>query len=225
MNDTVTRSAAHTNMLTAQVDGQVVGRCDGTEHEYQELCRRIGQDVVLDVIDPQRSVDWTHWESTHTLRVLLLDRVIRQVEPNAPLLRKAVEWATDQAENSSPSQWHQSQWISVLSDPVTGSRSEYSRLLGYLYESSTSRCVTDLQIDELLSCGTSFCIAGYVATATTTTGEFRERMATAGGSSWMDSYARNQLDLSTSAGNILFAGDNSIERVRAIAQVLIGEPL
>jgi hypothetical protein len=118
---------------------------------------------------------------------------------NVPLLRKAVEWAEGEhalgfdSEGRPYGAWYQGEWM-VLS----GEDSEVT-----------------------MHCGTSYCIAGYVAQ--TLEPRFAE-------GAYVDDvhvaeFARDALGITDLQASRLFHGSNKIRDVRQVAERIAGEPL
>lgn len=136
---------------------------------------------------------------------------------NVPLLRKVVEWA--EAEAAKP--WELREWnqVSVIQSPerITGYHDER----GYWVEASKAP-----------SCGTNYCIAGYVAQVTLREGErvgFGWDIVDPNGQTVDGAVERAAemlgIDAEVAMGDGLFAGGNTIEDVRRIAESIAGERL
>lgn len=126
---------------------------------------------------------------------------------NVPLLRKAVEWAEAEASKPGGGHWCQATWKLDL-------------------DASQENAV---HIASLAQCGTAFCIAGWVAAQEL--GE--DRVDYNGFVHYEDGTVEHVADFAADALGIaavedaddLFAGGNSIERVREVAEAIAGEPL
>lgn len=112
---------------------------------------------------------------------------------NIPLLRKAVEWAeAEAAKPSAECHWYQGDYVTPM---VQLGRS---------------------------TCGTAYCIAGYIGQA------LDERYAhewDPAGLPRVDVFAQGALGLRSEEANDLFGGNNTIEDVRRIAEDIAGERL
>jgi hypothetical protein len=130
---------------------------------------------------------------------------------NVPLLRKAVEWAEAEAARPEGGHWLQPSWVRDLSTL-----------------SPAEREAREAQGLHLASCGTAYCIAGWVAQheAGPENVSVPSVSVTAGGRTWMiDDYAAARLGLNFMDADRLFAGSNTIEDVRRIAEEIVGGPL
>lgn len=136
---------------------------------------------------------------------------------NVPLLRKAVEWA--EAEAAKPREfceWYQDTWAS-----------ENEGFFDYYDENDTYQTYV-----KDPSCGTCFCIGGYVAHQTLQPGERIDHSFIYRGDEEIESIAvraARELGIVTTperAGYLaLFAAGNTIEDVRRHAEELAGERL
>lgn len=125
-------------------------------------------------------------------------------EVNIPLLRKAIEWA--EAEAAKPEalcEWAQTMWITPRGDEQFDVSVEVSTL-------------TTTQRGRSPECGTCFCIAGFVQFQAD--GIVDENVA---------ERAAELLGLPASGAQAhpLFAGYNTIDDVRRIAEDIAGERL
>lgn len=132
--------------------------------------------------------------------------------PNIPLLRKAVEWAETEAAKG----------FETVTDHF-----------GDKYEVPLGAWNQGLWVGQSASCGTAYCIAGYVAVL------HDARYDNPLGAGYpVDSdgdvdyeepcareLAMDLLDLTSSQANGLFDGGNTIEDVRRIAEAIAGETL
>jgi hypothetical protein len=152
------------------------------------------------------------------------EAIVTDPVPDIPRLRKTVEWAEAQAARPDGGQWRQSNWYSFLdAEP-------------YL-EMGTEVTVTDEGVaSEEGFCKTAFCIAGK---AVIDSGQFVLRAV--GSNSWLVVYdqATGQhfpwgaagatvLGLTSAEAEALFAGSNTIEDVRRVAEEIaarVGERL
>lgn len=131
-------------------------------------------------------------------------------EINVPLLRKAVEWA--EAEAAKPKElcrWMQSLYICPSpADLETLTPEQLAQLGG-------RDCVTTASHGKDASCGTCFCVAGWIA------------FELEGNMSYQSTYdiARKALGLTGREASDLFDACNSIEQVREIAEEIAGEKL
>ncbi len=131
-------------------------------------------------------------------------------EVNTPLLRKALEWA--KAESEKPRalrEWDQTYYIM----PKTLEELED-------YNPGTSRVarrdfVAEYRETKDESCGTAFCIAGYVANITT--GNMAYHRA--------GSIAEKELGLNATQSARLFDATNSIEELEQMFEEFTGERL
>ena len=131
-------------------------------------------------------------------------------EVNIPLLRKAVEWVEAEAERPfGESEWDQKSWVKAYHE---GSE---------LFNPKTN-CY-----EEVSTCGTAYCVAGYV-------GQLLEpayRDSTwvwnkdKGGDIHVSNFAQEQLGITPEEGFRLFHADNTAEDIRRIAESIAGEPL
>lgn len=127
---------------------------------------------------------------------------------NIPLLRKAVEWA--EAEAAKPAElreWEQNWWVLTPEERQRRREAPYSAEYG-----DTERAA----YYKAPECGTSYCIAGYVAAQQGCTEHGFNVAAVAA-----DALG---IDLAV-AESSLFEGGNTIEDVRRIAESLAGERL
>lgn len=127
-----------------------------------------------------------------------------ETEVNVPLLRKAVEWA--EAEAAKPPElceWEQNWWS--LSVQVREQRRYYDDLTPEEQRA----------FNKAPTCGTCYCIAGYVAA------QAGARVAGWG----MEDIATDLLGLDFDAARRLFYSHNTIEDVRRIAEEIAGERL
>jgi hypothetical protein len=125
--------------------------------------------------------------------------------PNIPLLRKAVEWVEAEAEkNIKEREWNQGDWMRR--------RSAANEAEGW--------------------CGTACCVAGWVglqadnAQPEMRDGEFTDRMVYPSGMVvHVADYARAALGLTEEQADSLFAGSNTAETIRMLAEEFAEEVL
>lgn len=135
--------------------------------------------------------------------------------PNVPLLRKALEWAQTEAARPLPER----QWVqgAYLVEPVSHAHFvAHEELLSRRAPGYVER------VEELKpTCGTAYCIAGYVAQL------HDERYAhdQMVGDVHSSDLAEQLLGLTTKQAGELFLGDNTIEDLREIFEKITGERL
>ena len=132
---------------------------------------------------------------------------------NVALLREAVEWAEAEWEKGySYSRWHQAEWISHSGD-----------IHGFFTKDENFEGPKDP------SCGTCFCIAGYVVST-----QYEVTVPSGVGPLFVSSKgqvvnemreATALLGLDETQARRLFAGSNSIQDIRQIAEEIAGQPL
>lgn len=120
---------------------------------------------------------------------------------NIPLLRKAVEWAeAEAAKPKAESRWRQQYWVTPAADDQ--SRAEWGM------------CAHENSAESFgHTCGTCYCIAGYVTETQI------------GPTENVPTEARELLGLTKSQTDDLFRASNTIEDVRRIAEEIAGERL
>ncbi|MET1083604.1 MAG: hypothetical protein ABWY12_11220 [Burkholderiales bacterium] len=139
-------------------------------------------------------------------------------EVNILLLRKAVEWA--EAEAAKP--WELREWDQefVIRNPESAKG----------YQDEAGKWV---DASKAAGCGTNYCIAGFIAETTLAPGEklgMQWDILAADGTSIEPAIERAAARLGIDADesmdeNGLFAGGNSIQDVRRIAESIAGESL
>lgn len=135
---------------------------------------------------------------------------------NVPLLRKVVEWAEAEAEKPEiDSEWNQGLWYTPPFNKAW-----------FLIRDATETSDTDAALVSLLAphCGSSYCIAGYIAQSVD------ERYRTQNTVNGVESstVAANELGINESQACSrygLFYGSNTIHDIRRIAEQLAGEKL
>ena len=123
---------------------------------------------------------------------------------NIPLLRKAVEWA--EAEAARPRQ--ESRWFQ-------GS---------YVWDAESRSIALGVPATE---CGTAYCIAGYVGVLQDSAfndSQWRIDDVT-GVYTHVAEVAQEALGITSAQADDLFKGDNSIKRVRQVAEQIAGKKL
>lgn len=130
-------------------------------------------------------------------------------EVNIPLLRKAVEWA--EAENAKGldavgrplGEWYQGDWHTNKS---------------WWVEYSTH--------DTTNTCGTAYCIAGYVGQLLEPAFQKSDYLhENTEDEIHVSKFAQEALGLTNDQASSLFAGGNDIERIRELAEKFSGEKL
>lgn len=149
---------------------------------------------------------------------------------NIPLLRKAVEWAEEQEQlDELERQWEQASWL----------KSKYDKAVDWMYSQSAVtlgqvRVInTQRFLEQHPECGTSYCIAGYVAQLVDPAymeDEYGGQEDVDGLGSEAEFHsskvAQRALGLTTSQAQMLFDGDNArAYDIRHIAETIAGEPL
>lgn len=125
---------------------------------------------------------------------------------NIPLLRKAVEWVEAEAAKGKDSkglplgEWMQGDWVTNKANLVTYYGTE---------------------LEQEHTCGTAFCVAGYVGQLT----EPRYAQGDTVDGVHVSDFAEKALGLTPGEAISLFSGGNSAENVRSIAERIAGEPL
>lgn len=158
---------------------------------------------------------------------------------NIPLLRKCVEWAEVEHARGPLSQWNQACWAEPFESVVWArvydeARQEYPEAT---YEELSDITDKTVKAWEVPTCGTAYCVAGYAAMVSGLTDEhgielntdavrdvLGEDAADIDLHSWED-VGRTLLGLTKFQAGWLFNGDNTIERVRDIAEEIAGERL
>lgn len=157
----------------------------------------------------------------------------RTGQVNIPLLRKAVEWAEAEAARGVASQWYQGSWSAdyreIVSERLWNGRTLPEAQDGEAWEAiMRDHRIKVEQVVAEATCGTAYCIAGYVAHVS--------GFVDADG--WLDwERALKQLGLpsggwATIAAALLgidpfdaeplFAAANTVEQVREIAEEIAG---
>jgi hypothetical protein len=124
---------------------------------------------------------------------------------NVPLLRKAVEWVEEQASKPEGGNWYQGSWVQYLAN-----LSEYDRT--WLWE--------NYHVDP--HCGTAYCMAGYIGQL------YDDAYKTSDYNSdgeHVSGFAREALGINHGQADQLFAGNNTAERIRQLAEEIAGEKL
>lgn len=148
------------------------------------------------------------------------------LEPNVPLLRKAVEWV--EAEAAKPEidrEWNQGSW---LLKPFDRARIMVEEVWGLADVDE----VWELAARVAPACGTAYCVAGYVAQLTDErfvtdqhVNDPDDPRADLEGDIHCSQVAREALGLTQSQADALFDAFNSAATVRAIAEEIAGESL
>lgn len=138
---------------------------------------------------------------------------IKDITPNPnaniPLLRKALEWAEEEAEKPfAESQWRQASWVVGPGRALVNPQGEYET-----------------------KCGTAYCFAGWTAYATL--GEHEDLRlggdildkTTGKRVTHCEDRAIEELGITPAEADALFYADNSIKRLRKIAEAIAGERL
>lgn len=124
-----------------------------------------------------------------------------ELEPNIPLLRKAVEWV--EAQDQLPVQtreWRQEDFVAP----------EHERVNYYGHD---------------VGCGTAYCVAGWVAAQVHPELEHRYFARVNGEVLYSDDVAMQQLGLDAEQAGVLFSPNNSAADVRKTAEWIAGERL
>lgn len=124
---------------------------------------------------------------------------------NIPLLRKAVEWAEASAA-AGDGEWYQGSWMNH--NPVVAHN------LGLRIWETKFR-------EALETCGTAYCIAGYIGQLV----DPRYEKTTWVGNTHVSIAAEEALGITHEQADRLFSGGNTIEDVRRIAEEIAGGPL
>lgn len=136
-------------------------------------------------------------------------------KPNIPLLRKAVEWVEQEAAKPEiDREWDQSAWRRA---PELRA---HSLLLYSEYWESKERT------DQVAAhCGTAYCVAGYVGQMLDERFKNSEVIQVEGEPVHVADFAKDALGLTDEQSEWLFAGVNTAEDVRRIAEEIAGERL
>jgi len=151
-------------------------------------------------------------------------------EVNVPLLRKAVEWVEEQDKKPEiESEWYQGEWMvsdrqyawRMASEGVAEYRDAMYARNEYLSYDEQKKLVELASYWLENSCGTAYCVAGYVAQMHEP--GFQTAHQVRGES--IENYARKKLGLSQDQADQLFSGGNDAADVRMIAEFIAGEKL
>lgn len=134
-------------------------------------------------------------------------------EVNVPLLRKAVEWAETEASKPEGGRWMQGTWMFQVDEFLNDMHNSFATVEDRL------AWLESEHIDP--TCGTAYCIAGYVAQLMNP--EYRERHVIGG--RHLADFATDELGISDDEADRLFAASNTIEDIRRVAEEIAGGKL
>jgi hypothetical protein len=150
-----------------------------------------------------------------------VNRMINKINPDIPMLRKAVEWVEFQAALPEiDREWVQESYLTRPHDRAVGlaHAAIYSRIERQL--------MTYNEINQVAAriephCGTAYCVAGYIAAHVDP--RYVSNDVVNGVHSSL--VAIEALGITHEQAKDLFHGSNTAEKVRRIAERIAGEPL